>query len=478
MKRFLILLAVIGWTSLQLCGQHFSDEKMKLGNEYIAQHKHLAILEMQKFGIPASITLAQALHESDYGRSRLARLANNHFGAKSHNTWQGPSILHDDDRPQEKFRKYNDVAQSYQDHSMVLMKSRYDFLFRLDRYDYKNWAHGLKKAGYATDPNYGPKLIKIIEAFNLSQYDYPPQVVMVSKPKIVKKKKRKKVKYEPLESIVCNTVEGEPLPKVNLEKRKHIPFKKVKPMWVNSSKALVFPHNVTAKQVAKNYKVDLDDLVENNYLQQDEIVKAGTPIYLEPLRKKLGSFNNDFHTTKRGETLKDIAILYGVQLKRLEKFNVIEANKPMVANQQVGIRKKNKDDLQTIEAIPVFANIQTKKANALTLPAPNFEITETREVKPLPGHLFKPFYHDEVVEVEQKPTPQLIREEKDFLASSDNVIIQATEPLIPQPHYHKVEPGQTLYRLSVIYDTDVDTIRTLNQLNDDVIQIGRVVRVR
>jgi len=476
MKRLLILLLAVIGLCAQLSAQQLSPKKMELGYQYIAQYKDLAIQEMHKFGIPASITLAQALHESDFGRSRLARLANNHFGAKSHNTWQGPSILHDDDKPQEKFRKYQNVAHSYQDHSMVLMKSRYAFLFKLNKHDYKSWAHGLKKAGYATDPNYGPKLIKIIETFNLSQYDYPQQIIVAQAPKIVKKKKRKKLNCKELSTLKSNQIPQTEITDYNIPERKIVEFVKVKPMWVNSRKALIFPHNVTAKQVAQKYKLDIENLVEHNYLTKTQIIQAGTPIYLEQLRKKLGSFNNDYHTTKRGENLKDIAILYGVQLKKLQKLNDIDADMPLQSNQQIGLRKKSNETLEAVKNTPALASIKHKKPSTLKYPTKSkFIIANKRPIKKIIFDLSEPA--PEWVRVVETPA-QTINNFDNTIASTNNAIFIEEPKTNAQPHYHKVEPGQTLYRLSVIYDTDVDTIRTLNQLNDDVIQIGRLVRVR
>ena len=139
--------------------------------DYIAFFKAVAIHEMKLYGIPASITLAQGILESGSGKGRLSRQANNHFGIKCHD-WTGPRIYHDDDRAQECFRKYNDPSQSYRDHSLFLAKrKRYADLFKHKITDYKAWARGLKRAGYATDPQYPKKLISLIERYKLYRYD-------------------------------------------------------------------------------------------------------------------------------------------------------------------------------------------------------------------------------------------------------------------------------------------------------------------
>ncbi|WP_374175150.1 glucosaminidase domain-containing protein [Flavobacterium tructae] len=141
-------------------------------NNYILQYKDIAIGNMQKYGIPASIILAQGILESGAGKGDLALEANNHFGIKCHKDWLGESVRHDDDSAQECFRKYTEAAESYRDHALFLVgKNRYATLFTYEKDDYKAWAKGLRAAGYATDPNYPDKLISYIERYNLHQYD-------------------------------------------------------------------------------------------------------------------------------------------------------------------------------------------------------------------------------------------------------------------------------------------------------------------
>lgn len=150
-------------------------------SEYIAYFKETAKANMINYKIPASITLAQGILESGAGKGRLCLEANNHFGIKCHKGWEGDYITHDDDAAQECFRKYDDPADSYRDHSLFLSsRSRYEDLFKLDILDYKAWAKGLKNAGYATDPKYPNKLIAIIERYNLNDYD---EEVVNGKPK-------------------------------------------------------------------------------------------------------------------------------------------------------------------------------------------------------------------------------------------------------------------------------------------------------
>ncbi|MCD0467843.1 glucosaminidase domain-containing protein [Flavobacterium sp. ENC] len=141
-------------------------------NNYVLQFKEIAMANMQKYGIPASIILAQGILESGAGKGDLALEANNHFGIKCHKDWLGESVRHDDDSAQECFRKYTEASESYRDHALFLVgKNRYATLFTYEKDDYKAWAKGLRAAGYATDPNYPDKLISYIERYNLHQYD-------------------------------------------------------------------------------------------------------------------------------------------------------------------------------------------------------------------------------------------------------------------------------------------------------------------
>lgn len=141
--------------------------------QYIETYRQMAIDQMQRYRVPASITLAQGILESNAGRSELATKANNHFGIKVGGNWTGPYIIKSDDRPDDKFRKYNSVAESYEDHSLFLQKQRYASLFQLDPTDYEGWAYGLKAAGYATNPQYPSLLINLIRDYGLAQYDNP-----------------------------------------------------------------------------------------------------------------------------------------------------------------------------------------------------------------------------------------------------------------------------------------------------------------
>ncbi|NQY67367.1 MAG: glucosaminidase domain-containing protein [Flavobacteriales bacterium] len=193
------LLSSILSFSVIMCFAQSSTEYTE--DNYIAKYKEDAIREMHRSGVPASITLAQGILESAKGGSPLAKNAKNHFGIKCHTVWEGPTYYQDDDIADECFRKYSTVLDSYKDHSDFLRtRSRYDFLFELEAKDYKAWARGLKKAGYATDPKYPVRLIKIIEENSLYRFDNVEQVAEV-------KKKESQRSIHPLREEIITQVE-------------------------------------------------------------------------------------------------------------------------------------------------------------------------------------------------------------------------------------------------------------------------------
>ena len=172
----------------------------KYSLQYIKRYAPIAVSEMHKYNVPASITLAQGILESGNGRSQLASKSNNHFGIKCHTGWKGAKVYHDDDEKGECFRKYKYVESSYEDHSQFLSgRRRYASLFKLKKTDYKGWSKGLKKAGYATDKNYPKKLIKIIETYELYKFD--------------------KIREKDLKRVKKETTKNQRKPKVKTKKR-------------------------------------------------------------------------------------------------------------------------------------------------------------------------------------------------------------------------------------------------------------------
>lgn len=285
-------------------------EKRITREEYIETYKDDAIREMHRSGIPASITLAQGILESGDGNSPLAVYGKNHFGIKCHKGWKGKTMRIDDDEKNECFRKYNDVYDSFRDHSEFLTtRGRYSFLFELKITDYKGWAKGLKKAGYATNPKYPQLLIDLIEKHKLYQYD--------SYGKVPPKKLKKDRDSSPLAL------------------QKHNRTIKL----YNHIKYIVAREGDTFYKITQDFDMNLWQIFKYNDLNKTDVLKVGDIIYLQPKRNKA---KQEFHTVKAGETMRDISQLYGVKLKKLyRKNNLIIGTQPNVGD-KISLKKKIK----------------------------------------------------------------------------------------------------------------------------------------
>lgn len=254
---------------------------------YIKKYRDIAVEEMRKYHIPASITLAQGLLESGAGQSTLARKSNNHFGIKCGGDWDGKSVRYDDDARNECFRAYKHPKQSYEDHSKFLAsRSRYAFLFKLKITDYKGWAKGLKKAGYATDRRYAQRLIDIIELYDLHQYDT--------------KKGLKWMKDNP---------------------NPHQPY------IANGLVYIVVRPGDTWKSISKEFDVSRKKLRKYNDLYKGYVLQPGDILYLEKKNRKADK-EHVVHVLRAGESMYSISQKYGIRLKNLYKRNKMEPDSP------------------------------------------------------------------------------------------------------------------------------------------------------
>lgn len=320
MRIFLIICIIYGSASIALC-QHTTPE------EYIAKYKKLAISEMRRAGVPAAITLAQGLLESESGNSELLKASNNHFGIKCKSTWDGPFVKHTDDRKDECFRAYDNAEASYQDHSDFLRgNSRYAFLFQLEPTDYKDWAHGLKKAGYATNPRYADILIKNIEKYNLEQYTIDGTLPDFNSPEY---------------SDYANGDEIAPssFPGANRQHKSGIKnnnnqlntnpdsqqpvYQILQKVTINDRKALQVPANTSLLSLAMKFHIRLSKLLEINDLQSDGLLPYSQIIFLE---KKKTEGDELFALARKGESLYQIGQQYGIQLSSLCTYNGCSAN--------------------------------------------------------------------------------------------------------------------------------------------------------
>ncbi|HDJ33078.1 MAG TPA: LysM peptidoglycan-binding domain-containing protein [Bacteroidetes bacterium] len=274
---------------------------------YIEQYKDLAIREMRRSGIPASITMAQALLESDNGNSRLAREANNHFGIKCHRDWQGRRIYHDDDARNECFRKYKTVYESYRDHSDFLRTgSRYRFLFNLSPGDYKAWAKGLKQAGYATHRHYDELLIRIIEENNLHLLDEGISVALENKPSgpVGQEQSMQEIPREEQYEFT-----------VNLRSREV--------MQNNRIDYVIAEEGDTYPDLAREFDLMPWEIYRYNEIPRTAKPEPGQIVYLQPKRNRAEA-GYETHVVLEGETMYGISQRYGIKLSRLYRMNGLE----------------------------------------------------------------------------------------------------------------------------------------------------------
>lgn len=316
MKRFQSIIVLLSIVSLNIFAQ---KAKRITPTDYIKTYKDIAIEEMHRSGIPASITLAQGMLESEYGNSSLATEGKNHFGIKCHD-WTGKKIYHDDDARNECFRKYNSVEESFKDHTEFLMtKGRYSFLFEYASTDYKKWAYGLKKAGYATNPSYPQLLIKIIEENKLHSYDQE-----VAKDKSSSAKPKKHVRKAPVQDD--NFVISMALHDIFVR---------------NRIKYIVVKDGDTFGKLADELELMRWELPKYNDLTTDSTIKAGDVLYIQPKRNR-AAHGHDTHLVKTGENMRSISQVYGVKLSRLYKMNCMEPGSQPVEGETLHLRKSKK----------------------------------------------------------------------------------------------------------------------------------------
>ncbi len=285
MKKFLLIfLCLLAFLPIELWGQH----KSRVCLEYIETYKSLAMRHQKKYGIPASITLAQGLIESGAGQSELAREANNHFGIKCHNNWRGKRIYHNDDGLNDCFRQYEDPEDSFEDHARFLQRSRYASLFKLKVTDYRGWAKGLKACGYATDQSYANKLIQTIELYELYQYDG------LNRPK-------------------GRPIREQDLPPVTVE-CPHQPYRSWGLLYIEAYEG------DDLKSIAAEFDLSPKKLAKYNEVPVDYPLSAGDIVYLEKKHKKAQKGNKSY-TVRSGDSMHAIAQRYGIRVQSLYKIN-------------------------------------------------------------------------------------------------------------------------------------------------------------
>jgi LysM repeat protein len=421
LKKFYISLFVVLTGSLGLLAQPNKGKDHQLKKmtieEYVQKYIAIAKEEMRNHRIPASITLAQGILESNFGNSPLATEANNHFGIKCHKNFQGKGYYMTDDAVNECFRVYDKAEDSFHDHSdFLLSRPRYAELFKLDPKDYKAWAKGLQAAGYATNPQYANLIIRIIEERNLHQYDTADPDLMA--------------KLETKEDVI------------KVFENKVLVF--------NGLKITVAQPKQTIIDIAEKFRIDYKHLKKFNDIMNDDDTNyyliPGAKVYLE--QKKSTGFGVT-HRVNELETMHSIAQKQGIRLADLYKLNLMQPGDEPVVDAELQLRKKAKraPKLKSdAEKEKLYAKIKRLTSKE--------EPVKKEQESSVPG--LGPTQEPEIEKVVQKE-PEKPKKEPE----------PKKETVPSEPIYHSVEPKQTLYAISLIYNVGVETIKKWNNLKDN-----------
>ena len=316
MKRISVIIALMALCLLSVS----APDARKV---YIEKYSSIAVEEMKRTGVPASITLAQGILESDAGRSRLATKANNHFGIKCHNDWKGRTIQEDDNQRGECFRVYPSEASSFKDHSDFLRsRDRYKSLFELEQTDYKGWAEGLKKAGYATDPAYASKLIKLIEDYELWRYDDDAPVSLPSPSRLEESK--------PL--AVAALREGF---------NESYTFSVQRQVYEKNGALFIYAlEGDSYESIAKENSLFLSQILKYNDLSESKELTSGEVVYLSRKKSQAAPGLNKHIVDSDSETLWQLSQRYAIRLDALRKMNILLLGSGLQEGDTVILRKK------------------------------------------------------------------------------------------------------------------------------------------
>ncbi len=444
--------------------------------QYVQTYKMLAVQEMYRAKIPASITMAQALLESGCGNSELCKQSNNHFGIKCKTKWNGARVYHDDDTLQECFRAYDSVHLSYKDHSdFLLSQPRYGFLFSLEPNDYKGWSYGLKKAGYATNPQYAEQLIAYIEKYELYKLDY----------------------ILPNEEIKSNIVS-----EFKENQRKEVN--------INETPGIIAKQGDTYQKIAVEYDMRMWQLEKYNDLPDDAECKAGDIIFLKPKRNKSIT---QTHTVAKGETMQMISQKYAVKLRKLYTRNLIEPGEEPETGEVINLNENRelkpkvyktnfkssfdepfdynklfKDDTGFVNHEAMKQNTEVKVQPPIVkaeLPVKKVDTTTIVKQTPkkieVPVNTIKPIENKDTLitislkqyeEYKKLKLADSLRKVKAKLSADE---VKTTDKTKLKKHI--VAAGETLYKISKQYEVDVEELKSLNKLESNELEIGQELTI-
>lgn len=420
--------------------------------DYIRRFKDVAMREMERSGVPASIKLAQGILESDSGKSKLARSANNHFGIKCGSNWNGDTYFKEDDDYDDRgqlikscFRQYRNADASFVAHSEFLRdpaKSfRYGFLFRLDPTDYKSWAEGLRRSGYATNPDYPKLLISIIERHNLNQYDQSSAIIET--PEVVLKP------VEELQRGILRT---------------------------NDVTYFINDAPISVREIARQVDVSVNRLLDYNegLRSESQNVNSGDRVYLQKKRNAYRGYEQ-YHVVEEGENLYDIAQRYALKLDKLAKRNRLREDSDPATGEKIKLRGGKVKELVRLEGeldpnapvngVPTGDDGRIIIDDPVTTPVPTTPRPATPTYPTNPPTTTNP----------PRPIPPVVLPPAVTNPPGGQ---PTTPPAGNTGEYHTVAAGETLYAISRRYGLTVDGIKQLNGLTGNTISIGQRLRIR
>jgi len=428
-------------------------------DNYINRFRDIAISEMERTGIPASIKLAQGILESGDGKSTLARKANNHFGIKCHNTWKGKTYYIEDDDYDENgkltkscFRVYKNADASYIAHSEFLRdpkkKYRYGFLFSLPPQDYKAWARGLKQAGYATSPTYAEKLIRVIEYSELYRFD----------------------QMTPLDRDPETAREQE--------------YERLAIKVINDVRLTLANNGETVVDIAERTKTSVSRILKYNELlnNKNQKIKKDTRVFLQ---KKRNNFRGKkkWHYVKEGQTIFDISQLYGVSVKKLKHKNRIPDRSEPAVGERIKIRgwfkigRKDRPALRdggTQSKEEEEEKVWDDESIEIETPPSNADNEEFDEIN-IPETPDSEIFDEPVIEEIPKEEPGFPVGETEPEEGTQEVNPENEQPSVGV--FYTVVKGDTLFSISRKYGTTVEGIKRLNNLSSNILSIGQQLRI-
>jgi LysM repeat protein len=382
---------------------------------YINQYSDVAIAEMERSGVPASITIAQGIHETMAGTSDLVVKSNNHFGIKCKSGWTGESVSHDDDARGECFRKYTSPEDSYRDHSDFLKGSpRYASLFQLDPLNYTGWAYGLKKAGYATNPRYPQIIVKLIEDYNLQEYTLIALGKAQRKTEEFAKADIKK--SNDVISAVLVTTEKPAKPARIVVAEKAYPQGEFR---INDTRVVYAKEGTSLLSIAQQYDVLLARLYDFNDMNRSEVLANDQLIFLQRKRKVGG---NEFHVVRESETVYDIAQEEGIRLEALLEYNQLQPNMQPAVGERLNLKART-------SVRPMLAKVE------------------------------------------------LIKNEPIIAKNERNNISVNSQPRIGEFVMHTVQSKETIYSISRKYSVKADDLAEWNQLENYELKTGQQLKI-